>query len=110
MKLRSSAKTDKIGFASGRKKSQYYQTIWAADNGDLYVFSPGYGRTATSSADLKKVTGQLPSGVVRIKAGETQFDANYYYNLEEQGTAIRCSAVGTSRPTTSCFKCIARGR
>lgn len=76
-------KTDKIGFASGRKKSQYYQTIWAADNGDLYVFSPGYGRTATSSADLKKVTGQLPSGVVRIKAGETQFDANYYYNLEE---------------------------
>ena len=87
------AKTDKIGFASGRKKSQYYQTIWAADNGDLYVFSPGYGRTATSSADLKKVTGQLPSGVVRIKAGETQFDANYYYNLEEQGTGhpmFRC--------------------
>ena len=86
-------KTDKIGFASGRKKSQYYQTIWAADNGDLYVFSPGYGRTATSSADLKKVTGQLPSGVVRIKAGETQFDANYYYNLEEQGTGhpmFRC--------------------
>lgn len=86
-------KTDKIGFASGRKKSQYYQTIWAADNGDLYVFSPGYGRTATSSADLKKVTGQLPSGVVRIKAGETQFDANDYYNLEEQGTGhpmFRC--------------------
>lgn len=86
-------KTDKIGFASGRKKSQYYQTIWAADNGDLYVFSPGYGRTATSSADLKKVTGQLPSGVVRIKAGETQFDANNYYNLEEQGTGhpmFRC--------------------
>lgn len=86
-------KTDKIGFASGRKKSQYYQTIWAADNGDLYVFSPGYGRTATSSADLKKVTGQLPSGVVRIKAGETQFDANYYYNLKEQGTGhpmFRC--------------------
>ena len=86
-------KTDKIGFASGRKKSQYYQTIWAADNGDLYVFSPGYGRTATSSADLKKVTGQLPSDVVRIKAGETQFDANYYYNLEEQGTGhpmFRC--------------------
>lgn len=93
-------KTDKIGFASGRKKSQYYQTIWAADNGDLYVFSPGYGRTATSSADLKKVTGQLPSGVVRIKAGETQFDANYYYNLEEQGTGhpmFRCWLAYHSR-------------
>ena len=80
-------KTDKIGFASGRKKSQYYQTIWAADNGDLYVFSPGYGRTATSSADLKKVTGQLPSGVVRIKAGETQFDADYFLlQMYSEGT------------------------
>lgn len=78
--------TDKIGFACGRNRSQYYQTIWAADNGDLYVFSPGFGRTATSSADLKKVTGKLPSGVVRIKAGETSFDPNYYYNLEEQGS------------------------
>ena len=78
--------TDKIGFACGRNRSQYYQTIWAADNGDLYVFSPGFGRTATSSDDLKKVTGKLPSGVVRIKAGETSFDPNYYYNLEEQGS------------------------
>lgn len=77
--------TDKIGFACGRFRSQYYQTIWAADNGDLYVFSPGYGRTATSSSDLKKVTGTLPSGVMRIKAGETTFDSNYYYNLEELG-------------------------
>lgn len=87
------ARTGKIGFASGRRRSQYYQTIWAADNGDLYVFSPGYGRTATSSADLKKVTGTLPSGVVRIKAGQTQFDPNYYYNLEAQGTGhpmFRC--------------------
>lgn len=78
--------TDKIGFACGRNRSQYYQTIWAADNGDLYVFSPGYGRTATSSSDLKKVTGTLPSGVMRIKAGETTFDSSYYYNLEELGS------------------------
>ena len=87
------ARTGKIGFASGRNRSQYYQTIWAADNGDLYVFSPGFGRTATSSADLKKVTGTLPSGVVRIKAGQTQFDPDYYYNLEAQGTGhpmFRC--------------------
>lgn len=85
--------TDKIGFACGRMRSQYYQTIWAADNGDIYVFSPGYGRTATSSDELKKVTGQLPAGVVRIKAGENRFDAGYYVNLEEQGTGhpmFRC--------------------
>ena len=78
--------TDKIGYACGRMKSQYYQTIWAADNGDVYVFSPGYGRTAESTDELKKVTGTKPSGVMRIKAGESQFDDSYYVNLEEVGT------------------------
>lgn len=79
------AETDKIGYACGRYASQYYQTIWAADNGDVYVFSSGYGRTAVSSDDLKKVEGKLPSGVMRIKAGETKFDDSYYVNLEEIG-------------------------
>lgn len=90
------ARTGKIGFASGRSRSQYYQTVWAADNGDLYVFSPGYGRTFTSSDDLKKVTGTLPSGVVRIKKGETDFDPDYYVNLEELNTRhpmFRCWPV-----------------
>lgn len=87
------ARTGKIGFASGRMKSQYYQTIWAADNGDIYVFSPGYGRTQKSTAELKSVEGKLPSGVMRIKAGETDFDPSYYVNLEEIGTrhpVFRC--------------------
>ena len=85
------ARTGKIGFASGRMRSQYYQTIWAADNGDLYVFSPGYGRTTTTpvvnpdGTQFERVQGKLPSGVVRIKAGETDFDASYYVNLEELG-------------------------
>ena len=90
------ARTNKIGFASGRMRSQYYQTIWAADNGDLYVFSPGYGRTTTAETTvtdtntgqthtLYRVQGQLPSGVARIKAGETEFDDSYYVNLELQG-------------------------
>lgn len=78
--------TDKIGFACGRNRSQYYQTIWAASNGDIYVFSSGFGRTHTSTADVKKVQGTLPSGVVRIKAGEMKWDENYYVNLEAQGT------------------------
>ena len=65
------ARTGKIGFASGRMRSQYYQTIWAADNGDLYVFSPGYGRTTTTpvtnndGTQFDRVQGKLPSGVVR---------------------------------------------
>lgn len=79
------ATTDKIGFACGRNRSQYYQTIWAADNGDVYVFSPGYGRLTQSSDDLKRVEGKLPSGVMRIKAGATDFDPDYYVNLEELG-------------------------
>lgn len=93
------ASTDRIGFACGRRRSQYYQTIWAADNGDLYVFSPGYGRTFTSSADLKKVTGTKPSGVVRIRKGTTDFDPDYYVNFEEIGTRhpiFRCWHISDS--------------
>lgn len=79
------AETDKIGFACGRLRSQYYQTVWATKSGDVYAFSPGYGRTFVSTEELKKTTGTLPSGVVRIKAGETQFDESYYVNIEELG-------------------------
>lgn len=88
------ARTGKIGFACGRMRSQYYQTIWAASNGDLYVFSPGYGRSFTSTDALKKVTGTLPSGVVRIKAGETHFDEDYYVNIE---------ALGNKNPLFRCW-------
>ncbi|MDD2951764.1 MAG: DUF4374 domain-containing protein [Parabacteroides sp.] len=73
-------KTDKISYACGRFKSQYYQTIWAADNGDVYVFSPSYAKTMT--ADVQKTT--LPAGVVRINASTNDFDPDYYCNLEEQ--------------------------
>lgn len=72
-------KTDKISYACGRFKSQYYQTIWEADNGDVYVFSPSYAKTMS---DPRQQT-TLPAGVVRIPAGREDFD-NYYCNLEEQ--------------------------
>lgn len=71
-------KTDKISYACGRNKSQYYQTIWAADNGDIYVFSPSYAKTMT---DPRQQT-TLPAGVVRIKAGSESFDDSYYCNIE----------------------------
>jgi len=73
-------KTDKISYATGRQASQYYQMIWAADNGDVYVFSPSYAKVM--SDDRQKTT--LPAGVVRIKAGATEFDPNYYFNIETQ--------------------------
>lgn len=73
-------RTDKISYACGRRKSQYYQMIWAAENGDLYVFSPSYAKTMAD--DRQKTT--LPAGVVRIKQGTEEFDPNYYVNIEAQ--------------------------
>lgn len=71
-------RTDKISYACGRNKSQYYQMIWKDDSGDIYVFSPSY---AKSMADTRQQT-TLPAGVVRIKAGTEEFDPNYYVNIE----------------------------
>lgn len=71
-------KTNKISYAAGRHRSQYYQMIWAADNGDVYVFSPSYAKTMKE--EVQRTT--LPAGVVRIKAGKDEFD-DYYCNLEE---------------------------
>ena len=73
------AKTDKISTPCGRFRSQYYQTVWASDNGDIYVFSSSYTKTMTDPA--QKTT--LPAGVCRIPAGGTEFD-DYYCNIEAQ--------------------------
>lgn len=71
-------RTDKISYAAGRSKSQYYQMIWKTESDDVYVFSPSYAKTM---ADERQQT-TLPAGVVRIKAGTELFDDSYYYNIE----------------------------
>lgn len=71
-------KTDKISYACGRRKSQYYQMTWAADNGDIYVFSPSY---AKAMKDARQQT-TLPAGVMRIKNGTESFDDTYYVDFE----------------------------
>lgn len=73
------ATTKKISTPCGRYRSQYYQTVWAADNGDIYVFSASYAKTMTDPAQQTK----LPAGVCRIPAGSTDFD-DYYCNIEAQ--------------------------
>ena len=70
-------RTDKISYACGRNRSQYYQMIWEAGNGDIYVFSPSHAKTM---ADPRQQT-TLPAGVVRIPAGTEDFD-DYYCDLE----------------------------
>ncbi len=82
-------RTDKISYACGRNRSQYYQTTWAADNGDIYVFSPSYAKIMT---DTRQQT-TLPAGVVRIKNGASDFDTDYYFNIEEAAggqSFLRC--------------------
>jgi hypothetical protein len=82
-------KTDKLSYACGRNKSQYYQTIWSVDNGDIYVFSPSY---AKAMEDARQRT-TLPAGVMRIKSGAEEFDPGYYYNIE--ALADGCSFLRT---------------
>lgn len=47
------------------------------DNGDLYSFSSGTAMAGFSPASTK------PSGILRIKNGETEFDEDYFFNVEE---------------------------
>lgn len=75
-------KTDKISYACGRNRSQYYQMLWLADDGYVYVFSPSYAKTMK---DERQQT-TLPSGVVRINTNTAwdniDFDADYYKALK----------------------------
>ncbi len=48
-----------------------------ADNGDLYSFSCGAVMAGFSQASTK------PSGILRIKNNETEFDDSYFFNVEE---------------------------
>lgn len=70
--------TDKMSYACGRYKSQYYQMIWATENGDVYVFSPSYAKTMTAPEQRTRHA----AAVMRIKAGEEQFDEGYYVDIE----------------------------
>jgi len=45
-------------------------------NGDLYSYSCGAGMAGFSPASSK------PSGILRIKAGSTDFDPGYFFNIE----------------------------
>lgn len=82
-------RTDKISYAAGRYRSQYYQMLWRAEDGYVYVFSPSHAKTM---ADPRQQTA-LPAGVVRIDTGAEDFDPTYYHDLEAQ--AGGCSFLRT---------------
>lgn len=91
-------KTDKISYACGRNRSQYYQTIWTADNGDVYVFSPSYAKTMT--AEVQKTT--LPAGVVRIKANAESLILIIIVIWRHRRVVRHSCVVGISRKIISC--------
>jgi hypothetical protein len=71
-------RTDKLSYAAGRNKSQYYQMVWGTESGDVYVFSPSYAKMM--SDERQRTT--LPAGVMRINAANMEFDESYYVNIE----------------------------
>ena len=66
-------RTDKMSYACGRMRSQFYQCIWPAANGDIYVFSPNWTRQQTDA----RLRSEYKSMVMRIKAGAKEFDESY---------------------------------
>lgn len=87
-------KTDKMSWAAGRMRSAYYQTVWAADNGDIYVFSPSYAKLQSDPRQRTK----HPSSVMRIKKGATEFDSTYEpFDIEAAASSANRSA-GKARP------------
>lgn len=61
---------DRLGYASGRHRSQYYSTISDDGKDNVYVFSP-----ANEAGSTK------PAGAIRIKSGEAGFDQSYFFDL-----------------------------
>ena len=66
-------RTGKMSYACGRMRSQFYQCIWPAANGDIYVFSPNWSRQQTDA----RLRSDYKSSVMRIKAGAKAFDEAY---------------------------------
>ncbi|GAA4275777.1 hypothetical protein GCM10022259_05010 [Aquimarina mytili] len=50
--------------------------IEQTENGDIYSFSP-------SALSAGFTTAVKPSGILRIKSGATEFDPDYFFNIEE---------------------------
>lgn len=68
--------TGRTSFVAGAAQSQHETGLSQADNGNLYAFS-------SAPIDPSSNSKNLPSGILRIKKGETEFDKNYFFNIQE---------------------------
>jgi hypothetical protein len=75
-------KDDRIGFIG-----RYFSNGLAVDEqGDVYAYSASVG---TNSG---KITSTKPSAIVRIKAGTTEFDKSYLFNVEKAAGGYNISS------------------
>ena len=72
MNLKRIYKSDKLGYSSGRFRSQYISQLGKADNGDVYVFSGHFEKGSTK-----------PAGALLIKKDATDFDKDYFFNIDQ---------------------------
>lgn len=63
-------RSNKLGAAYGQYRSMRHSNILTDDKSNVYVFSSSAG------AD------QNPSGVLRINSGTTEFDSNFFFDIE----------------------------
>lgn len=73
---------DRLSRSGGQWRSARYAQIGTADNGDTYVFSGSYAAATTK-----------PAGALLIKNGAADFDASYYFNIEEKASGYRFKRV-----------------
>lgn len=75
-------KSDKLGYSSGRYRSQYISQLGKADNGDVYVFSGHFEKNSTK-----------PAGALLIKKDATDFDRDYFFDIEAASGGHRFRSV-----------------
>ncbi len=67
----------RTGFVAGQKYSQGLTGLEVVESGDLYVFSSGQTNYVVADSIL------VPSGILKINAGEFAFDEDYFFNITE---------------------------
>nr|WP_321410381.1 DUF4374 domain-containing protein [uncultured Carboxylicivirga sp.] len=67
----------RTGFVAGQKYSQGLTGLEVAESGDLYVFSSGQTNYVVADETI------IPSGILKINAGEFEFDKDYFFNITE---------------------------
>jgi hypothetical protein len=65
------ARDNRLSYATGRMRSAYYSGLAKDDNDNVYVFSAALDANTTKH-----------SGALRIKKGETQFDSDYFFDIQ----------------------------